>query len=169
MENLPEVYQNNVLVIYQTLIYQGKTTSRQIEAKPRREIALSRKRQELKETNYVSCWRSEWKAKSNRQDLMMRLLVFCMSLFSLNLTFYINKLIKTEAKSFIYKYKYILYVYMFICYLFLLCNVVISQMNTIKRDRNKYSIKYLNQSIQFALNQTVQFPSKQNFEQAIKS
>ena len=51
MENLPEVYQNNVLVIYQTLIYQGKTTSRQIEAKPRREIALSRKRQELKETN----------------------------------------------------------------------------------------------------------------------
>ena len=55
MENLPEVYQNNVLVIYQTLIYQRKTTWRQIEAKPRREIALSRKRQELKETNYVSC------------------------------------------------------------------------------------------------------------------
>ena len=55
MENLPEVYQNNELVIYQTLIYQGKTTWRQIEAKPRREIALSRKRQELKETNYVSC------------------------------------------------------------------------------------------------------------------
>lgn len=42
MENLPEVYQSNVLVIYQTLIYQGKTTWRQIEAKPGREIALKK-------------------------------------------------------------------------------------------------------------------------------